>query len=38
LKFAKFIEGDSHLYENEIEEHDAEISKILNEDEYIDDE
>lgn len=38
FRFAKFMEGDSHLYENEIEEHDVEISKILDEDEYTDDE
>ncbi|XP_032687912.1 nuclear envelope integral membrane protein 1-like isoform X3 [Odontomachus brunneus] len=38
IRFAKFMEGDSHLYEDEIEEHDVEISKILDEDEYTDDE
>lgn len=31
------MEGDSHLSENEMEEHDAEISKIIEESEYTDD-
>lgn len=31
------MEGKSHLLENEIEEHEEEISKILEKDEYTDD-
>ncbi|XP_014488973.1 PREDICTED: nuclear envelope integral membrane protein 1 isoform X2 [Dinoponera quadriceps] len=38
IRFAKFMEEDLHLYKEEIEDHDVEISKILDEDEYTDDE
>ncbi|XP_020281666.1 nuclear envelope integral membrane protein 1 [Pseudomyrmex gracilis] len=38
IRFAKFINGDSHLSEYEVEEHEEELSKILDEDEYTDDE
>lgn len=31
------MEGDSHLLEDEIEEHEEEVSKILEKDEYTDD-
>ncbi|EGI69236.1 Transmembrane protein 194A [Acromyrmex echinatior] len=37
IRFAKFMEGESHLLEDEIEEHEEEISKILEKGEYTDD-
>ena len=37
LRFAKFMEGESHLSEDESQEHDAEITRII-ECEYTDDE
>ncbi|XP_011175235.1 nuclear envelope integral membrane protein 1 isoform X2 [Solenopsis invicta] len=37
IRFARFMEGDSHLLEDEIEEHEEEVSKILDKDEYTDD-
>lgn len=36
-RFAKFIEGDSHLSDEEMKEHDAEITRIVEEYEYTDD-
>jgi len=37
FRFARFMEGESHLLEDEIEEHEEEISKILEKGEYTDD-
>ncbi|XP_018309144.1 nuclear envelope integral membrane protein 1 isoform X1 [Mycetomoellerius zeteki] len=37
IRFAKFVEGESHLLEDEIEEHEEETSKILEKGEYTDD-
>lgn len=37
FRFARFMEGDSHLLEDEIDEHEEEISKILEKEEYTDD-
>ncbi|KAK1130279.1 hypothetical protein K0M31_018417 [Melipona bicolor] len=36
--FAKFMEGDSHLSDDESQKHDAEITRIIEECEYTDDE
>ncbi|KAM0730902.1 Nuclear envelope integral membrane protein [Formica fusca] len=38
IRFAKFMEGDPHLSKYEVEEHEEEVSKILESDEYTDDE
>ncbi|KAG7190206.1 hypothetical protein KM043_006330 [Ampulex compressa] len=37
IRFAKFMEGDTHLSEDETLEHDAEITRIIEEYEYTDD-
>lgn len=37
FRFAKFMEGDPHLSKYEVEEHEEEVSKILESDEYTDD-
>ncbi|XP_018348452.1 PREDICTED: nuclear envelope integral membrane protein 1 isoform X1 [Trachymyrmex septentrionalis] len=37
IRFARFMEGESHLLEDEIEEHEEETSKILEKGEYTDD-
>ncbi|XP_012529869.1 nuclear envelope integral membrane protein 1 isoform X2 [Monomorium pharaonis] len=37
IRFAKFMEGESHLLEEEVDEYEEEISKILEKDEYTDD-
>ncbi|XP_011646649.1 nuclear envelope integral membrane protein 1 isoform X1 [Pogonomyrmex barbatus] len=37
IRFARFMEGESHLLEDEIDEHEEEISKILEKDEFTDD-
>jgi len=37
IRFAKFMEGEPHLLEDEIDEHEEEISRILEKDEYTDD-
>ncbi|KAL2741661.1 nuclear envelope integral membrane protein 1 isoform X1 [Vespula maculifrons] len=37
IRFAKFIEGDSHLSDKEMKEHDLEITRIVEEYEYTDD-
>ncbi|EFN62545.1 Transmembrane protein 194A [Camponotus floridanus] len=37
IRFAKFMEGEPHLSKYEIEEHEEEVSKILEKDEYTDD-
>ncbi|KAK2586000.1 hypothetical protein KPH14_010570 [Odynerus spinipes] len=37
IRFAKFMEGDSHLSDDELKEHDAEITRIVEEYEYTDD-
>ncbi|XP_011877136.1 PREDICTED: transmembrane protein 194A-like isoform X3 [Vollenhovia emeryi] len=37
IRFAKFMEGESHLLEDEVDEHEEEISKILDKDDYTDD-
>lgn len=43
FRFAKFMEGESHLSEDEVEKHDIETSKIIKKsiddytDEYTDD-
>ncbi|KAI4500989.1 hypothetical protein M0802_003792 [Mischocyttarus mexicanus] len=37
IKFARFMEGDSHLSDEEMKEHDAEITRISEEYEYTDD-
>ncbi|KOX70131.1 hypothetical protein WN51_04871 [Melipona quadrifasciata] len=38
IRFAKFVEGDSHLSDDESQKHDAEITRIIEECEYTDDE
>ncbi|XP_071871791.1 nuclear envelope integral membrane protein isoform X1 [Bombus fervidus] len=38
IRFAKFMEGESHLSDGESREHDAEITRIIEECEYTDDE
>ncbi|PBC31435.1 nuclear envelope integral membrane protein isoform X1 [Apis cerana] len=38
IRFAKFMEGDSHLSDDESREHDIEITRIIEECEYTDDE
>ncbi|XP_033198166.2 nuclear envelope integral membrane protein [Bombus vancouverensis nearcticus] len=38
IRFARFMEGESHLSEGESREHDAEITRIIEECEYTDDE
>ncbi|XP_076624808.1 nuclear envelope integral membrane protein [Colletes latitarsis] len=38
IRFAKFMEGESHLSDDESREHDAEITRIIEECEYTDDE
>ncbi|KOC70392.1 Transmembrane protein 194A [Habropoda laboriosa] len=38
IRFARFVEGESHLSDDETREHDAEITKIIEECEYTDDE
>ncbi|XP_076165924.1 nuclear envelope integral membrane protein [Ptiloglossa arizonensis] len=38
IRFAKFMEGDSHLSDDELQEHDDEITRIIEESEYTDDE
>ncbi|XP_078036807.1 nuclear envelope integral membrane protein [Augochlora pura] len=38
LRFAKFMEGDSHVSDDESLEYDAEITRIIEECEYTDDE
>ncbi|XP_011502203.1 PREDICTED: transmembrane protein 194A [Ceratosolen solmsi marchali] len=38
IRFAKFMEGECHLSENESMEHDAELTKLIEECEYTDDE
>ncbi|KYN23281.1 PREDICTED: nuclear envelope integral membrane protein 1 isoform X2 [Trachymyrmex cornetzi] len=37
IRFARFMQGESHLLEDEIEEHEEETSKILEKEEYTDD-
>ncbi|XP_043526114.1 nuclear envelope integral membrane protein 1 [Frieseomelitta varia] len=37
IRFAKFMEGDSHLSDDECQEHDVEITRIIEECEYTDD-
>ncbi|XP_066586493.1 nuclear envelope integral membrane protein-like isoform X2 [Prorops nasuta] len=38
VRFAKFVEGDSHLSDDETIEHDFELTKLIEECEYTDDE
>ncbi|XP_033333193.2 nuclear envelope integral membrane protein isoform X1 [Megalopta genalis] len=38
LRFAKFMEGESHLSDEESREHDAEITRLIDQCEYTDDE
>ncbi|CAL7939298.1 unnamed protein product [Xylocopa violacea] len=38
IRFARFMEGDSHLSDDELREHDIEITTIIEECEYTDDE
>lgn len=38
IRFAKFMEGESHLSDDELKEHDAEITRIIEKYEYTDDE
>lgn len=38
FRFAKFMDGESHLSEDESREHDDEITKIIEECDYTDDE
>ncbi|KAK0095415.1 hypothetical protein PV326_008442 [Microctonus aethiopoides] len=38
IRFAKFMEGDSHLSDDESLEHDAELTRLIEECEYTDDE
>ncbi|XP_011693322.1 PREDICTED: transmembrane protein 194A [Wasmannia auropunctata] len=37
IRFAKFMEGESHLLEEEVDEHDEEVSRILDKEDYTDD-
>ncbi|XP_077259268.1 nuclear envelope integral membrane protein isoform X1 [Temnothorax americanus] len=37
IRFARFMEGECHLSEDEIDEHEEEVSKILEKYEYTDD-
>lgn len=37
FRFAKFMEGDSHLSDSETFEHDAELTRLIEECEYTDD-
>lgn len=37
FRFAKFMEGDSHLSDDESQAHDIEITRIIEECEYTDD-
>lgn len=38
FRFAKFVQGSSHLSEDETLEHDSSITKLIEECEYTDDE
>ncbi|CAK9823318.1 Nuclear envelope integral membrane protein [Anthophora retusa] len=38
IRFARFMEGESHLSDDESREHDAEITRIIEDCEYTDDE
>ncbi|EZA53234.1 hypothetical protein DMN91_004851 [Ooceraea biroi] len=38
IRFAKFMEGESHLSEDEVDNHEEEISKIIEKAEFTDDE
>ncbi|XP_015605984.1 nuclear envelope integral membrane protein 1 [Cephus cinctus] len=37
IRFAKFMEGDSHISDDELDSHEAEITRIIEECEYTDD-
>lgn len=36
-RFAKFIEGEDHLSDNETNEHEAELTRLIEQCEYSDD-